>query len=75
MNFLIILLISLFLAHLFGEIFSYFNLPKILGQLITGFILGFPIVKELLFDQATLDIFSSLSNLGIIFLHKKQEHR
>ncbi len=68
MNFLIILLISLFAAHLFGEIFSYFKLPKILGHLITGFILGFPIIKNLLFDQIILDTFSSLSNLGIIFL-------
>jgi P-type Ca2+ transporter type 2C len=68
MNFLFVLFISLLLAHLLGSLFSHFKLPKILGHMITGFILGFPLIKDVLFDTVTLNIFSGLSNLGIIFL-------
>ncbi len=68
MNFLLILFICLLTAHLIGNLFSYFKLPKILGHMVTGFVLGIPLIKDIIFDQTSLNIFSNLSNLGIIFL-------
>jgi len=36
--------------------------------MVTGFVLGIPLIKDIIFDQTSLNIFSNLSNLGIIFL-------
>ena len=68
MNFLIVLFISLFFAHLLARLFSYFKLPKVLGHMVVGFFLGSSLIKPILFDATVQEIFSNLANLGVIFL-------
>ena len=65
---LLITLIALVLAYLISEIFRYFKLPKVLGQILAGIILGIPVIKAALFTDETLSIFSFITNIGIILL-------
>lgn len=54
----------LFLALLLGEMFERFNLPAIVGELLTGFILG-PAVLGLVSMNA---VFHGLSEIALFFL-------
>ena len=67
-NALLVTLIALVLAYLISEIFRYFRLPKVIGQILAGIILGIPIIKTALFTDETLSIFSFITNIGIILL-------
>lgn len=60
--------IALLLAYLISEVFRHFGLPKVLGQILAGIILGIPIIKNLLFTNEIASIFSFLTNIGIILL-------
>lgn len=44
------------------------KLPRVLGQLAAGFILGIPIIKSNLVDYQIESIFSFIANIGIIML-------
>ena len=61
-------LIALLLAYLLSEIFRYFSLPRVVGQILAGIILGIPIIKNLFFPEHIISIFSFISNIGIILL-------
>lgn len=65
---LLITLIALVLAYLISEIFRYFKLPKVIGQILAGIVLGIPVIKTTLFTDETLSIFSFITNIGIILL-------
>ncbi len=67
-NPLLATLIALLLAYLLSEIFRYFGLPRVIGQILAGIILGVPIIKGLFFPESILSIFSFISNIGIILL-------
>src|SRR3989338_9262880 len=61
-------LIALLLAYLLSEIFRYFSLPRVVGQILAGIILGIPIIKNLFFPEHIISIFSFISNVGISLL-------
>ncbi len=67
-NILLATLIALVLAYLLSEIFSRFRLPRVIGQILAGIILGFPILKEGLFSSDVMSVFSFITNIGIILL-------
>ncbi|MBI2558777.1 cation:proton antiporter [Candidatus Woesearchaeota archaeon] len=65
---LLVVLVSLSLAYAVSEIFRRFNLPRVVGQILAGIILGFPVIKNYFFTQEALSVFSFISNIGIILL-------
>jgi len=69
MDFIPVLFIALSITYLFSYIFRKIGLPHILGHLTTGLILSIPLISEFLFrDDTTVRIFTTLANLGLIFL-------
>ena len=67
-NPLLITFVVLVLAYILGEIFRYFGLPRVVGQILAGIILGLPMIKSMLFTNEILSVFSFITNIGIILL-------
>src|SRR3989344_5424599 len=67
-NPLFVILVALILAYALSEIFRYFNLPRVIGQILAGIILGIPMLKENLFTADITSTFGFLTNMGIILL-------
>ena len=67
-NILLVIFIALILAYLISEIFRRFGLPRVIGQILAGIILGIPAIKGRLFTSDALSVFSFLTNIGIILL-------
>ena len=67
-NILLVTLVALVLAYFLSEVFRHFKLPRVIGQILAGIILGFPIIKSSLFTDETTPIFSFATNIGIILL-------
>ncbi len=67
-NILLVILIALVTAYILSEIFRYLKLPRVVGQILAGIILGIPLIKDYLFDTEALSVFSFLTNIGIILL-------
>ncbi|MBI2656749.1 cation:proton antiporter [Candidatus Woesearchaeota archaeon] len=67
-NALLVTLIALLLAYIISEIFRHFGLPRVIGQILAGVVLGIPLIKSLLFTNEILSIFSFITNIGIILL-------
>ena len=65
---LVIILLCLTASYLLSEFFEGLQLPRVLGSLFVGVILGLPIIFTKLFTQSTLELFSSFKDLGLIFL-------
>ena len=68
LNPLTVILIALALAYLLGEISRKLNLPRVVGQISAGLILGIPLIKENIFSADHIEIFFFLANLGIVLL-------
>ena len=67
-NPLFVILIALILAFFLSEIFRYFSLPRVIGQILAGVVLGIPMIRENLFTNEVTSAFSFLTNMGILFL-------
>ena len=67
-NPLLPILIALVLAYIFSEILMQFNVPRVIGQILAGIVMGIPLLKDSLFNSETLSIFSFMTNIGIILL-------
>ncbi len=65
---LFVMLIALILAYTLSEIFRYFNLPRVIGQILAGVVLGIPVIKTVLFTDEVYSAFSLITNMGIILL-------
>ncbi len=61
-------LVALTLAYVFSEIFKLLKLPRVLGQIVAGIILGLPVIKMWLFTEDIKSAFSFMTNIGIILL-------
>ena len=66
MNFLLQLLLILFLAKIFGEIIERSGFPSILGEILAGLFLGILFANTML--QPNNEIISFFAELGAIFL-------
>lgn len=67
-NILFIILVTLLLAYLFSELFKYFKLPRVVGQIIAGILIGVFDAKFRIFTPDTRSFFDFLTNIGIILL-------
>ena len=67
-NALFATLIALTLAYILSVIFKYFKLPRVLGQILAGLILGIPVIEFWLFTEETKSAFNFLTNIGMILL-------
>lgn len=65
---LLMIFISLSLAYLLAELAKKIGLPRVVGQLITGVLLGIAAIKPILFTETNIVLLSFLANLGVIFL-------
>lgn len=65
----IMILVALLLAFTISEVLKrILGIPRVVGQVGAGLILGIAFFKSLLFNQENLDVLSFLANLGIILL-------
>ncbi len=65
---LLMILICIALAFLLGELFKIVGLPRVIGQISAGLVLGIGPVKEIIFGVDHFKVLSFLANLGIILL-------
>ena len=68
MTFLLAVLVSLALAFFFSELLRKFGIPRVIGQISAGIILGIPIIKDYLFPPVTLSSFEDLAYIATILL-------
>ena len=62
-------LLYLLLAYLLGEVFrKIFGLPRVIGQVGAGLILGIGFLKSFFLTPESSDVISFLANLGILLL-------
>ena len=62
------ILITLATAHVLSEILKRIGLPRAVGYMAAGLLLGTTAIKEKIFTDQNTDILSFLSNFGIILL-------
>lgn len=65
---LFMILLCLMLAYIFSEFFKNIGVPRVVGQITAGLILGFFVFNNQLFTQDELKILSFLANLGVVLL-------
>jgi Kef-type K+ transport system membrane component KefB len=68
MNFLLVLLICIASAYFLSELCKYFKIPRVVGQVSAGIILGLPLIKKYLFSSENLTMLSFFSDIGIVLL-------
>ena len=56
------------LTYLLGEFCKLIKIPRVLGHLSVGILLGPPYIKAYLFDENALNIINSLADIAVIFL-------
>ena len=56
------------LTYLLGEFCKLIKIPRVLGHLSVGILLGLPYIKAYLFDENALNIINSLADIAVIFL-------
>lgn len=65
---LFVVLIALGLAYVVSELLKKLGLPRAVGQIIAGVILGISIIKNYLFTPDNLNVLGFLANLGIVMM-------
>ncbi|MBS3137941.1 cation:proton antiporter [Candidatus Woesearchaeota archaeon] len=68
MSTLIIILLCLFLAYIFSNLCRHLNIPRVIGQIAVGLLLGIPVIKTMMFDNTSLSMIESLAQIGVILL-------
>ena len=68
MDTLIVVPIILIVAFVFSEVFRKVGFPPVVGQILTGILLGTSVIKSLLFGVPSLMVVDFLSVLGMVFL-------
>ena len=65
----VMILVALLLAFAISEVLKRaLGIPRVVGQVGAGLILGITFFKSILFNQENLDVLSFLANLGIILM-------
>jgi len=68
MSILLTLFVCLTVAYFFSEACRLVRLPRVIGQIGTGIILGLPLIKERLLTPVSMDALSSIANIGFVLL-------
>ncbi|MEK6939788.1 MAG: cation:proton antiporter [Nanoarchaeota archaeon] len=65
----VMILVALLLAFTISEVLKrILGIPRVIGQVGAGIMLGITVFRSFLFNQENLDVLSFLANLGIILL-------
>lgn len=67
-NPLLVTLIALVTAYILSQLFRYFKLPGVVGQVLTGILLGLPFIRPYLFTEEVSSVFTYITNIGIILM-------
>lgn len=68
MEFALVLFFCLLGAGLFGELCAAFKIPRVIGQIGAGVLLGLPALKSLLFTGESLRLLATFADFGVILL-------
>ncbi len=68
MDFFVTLLVAFSLIFFFGRVFRELKLPRALGHICAGLIIGSAFVRPLLFDANMIASFDALADFGIVLL-------
>ncbi|MEW5996591.1 MAG: cation:proton antiporter [Candidatus Micrarchaeota archaeon] len=68
MAFVLALLVSLVLAFLLSEAFRKIGIPRVVGQIGAGIVLGIPVIKEIVFPGDALIAFGEFADIAMILL-------
>lgn len=60
---------ALLLANICSGLVRKLGMPRAVGQIIAGFILGIPMLKEIFFTTEVVSVFGFVSQIGIILLY------
>lgn len=67
MNLILLMAVCLGVSLIFSEVFFRLKIPKVIGQIIAGIVLGIPVIKAV-FTAQNLSEVSFLAELGVVFL-------
>ncbi len=67
MNLILLMAVCLGMSLIFSEVFFRLKIPKVLGQILAGIVLGIPFIK-VIFTAENLSDISFLAELGVVFL-------
>ncbi len=67
-NALLVILVALIAAYVFSEIFRRLGLPRVIGQILAGIVLGATALSKFFFTEDISSAFSIITNIGIILL-------
>ena len=65
---LITVFICLFVARFASEVCSRLKLPRVVGEILTGVLLGIPVIQSLVFSEESLSAISFIADIGIVLL-------
>ncbi len=68
MGFLLALFVSLVFAFFLSEALRKWGVPRVVGQIGAGILLGIPIIKEMIFPGDAMSAFSDFSEIAMIML-------
>jgi len=63
-----VVLVMLLLAYVFSVAARFLGLPRVVGQITAGFVLGLPFIQPILFTPENGGFFSFLAEIGILLL-------
>lgn len=65
---ILVILICLVSAYVFSQLFKLFGMPRVVGHITAGLIIGYFLIYFPIFTQSDKSILAFLANLGIILL-------
>ncbi|MFH1063599.1 MAG: cation:proton antiporter [Candidatus Woesearchaeota archaeon] len=65
---LLVIVICLVAAYIISELFKLIGLPRVVGQVTAGILLGTSVLRPYILDPTTSEYLAFLANLGIILL-------
>ncbi|MBI1971156.1 cation:proton antiporter [Candidatus Woesearchaeota archaeon] len=65
---LFMIVFCLVIGYILSEVSRQLGLPRVIGYVVSGLILGTGIIRPFIFSTENLDVLSFLANLGIILL-------
>jgi len=65
---LVSILISLITAYALGEVCRAVKIPRVIGQICAGIVIGVPFIKDLVFTPTGIDLLKILADIGVILM-------
>ena len=68
MSILVALFVSLSIAYMLSELCKHLKLPRVIGQIATGILIGIPLIREYLWTAESIGALQSMANIGFVLL-------